>query len=81
MVDWLIGVLIDWLAMCVAMYEHKIHVQGIIWNINSYDQWGVELGKQLAKVIQGELKPGAPAPTNHDSSTNGLISFIASHSA
>ena len=56
----------------VAMYEHKIFTQGIIWNINSFDQWGVELGKQLAKVILPELS-GAKPVTSHDSSTNGLI--------
>jgi glucose-6-phosphate isomerase len=60
------------------MYEHKIHVQGLIWDINSYDQWGVELGKQLAKVIQGDLQ-GTGQSTGHDSSTNGLINFIKSH--
>ncbi len=58
----------------IAMYEHKIFVQGVIWNINSYDQWGVELGKQLAKKIQGELQaPGLLS--SHDSSTNGLINY------
>ena len=58
------------LGMLSAMYEHKIFIQGIIWNINSFDQWGVELGKQLAKAILPELeKPGEI--TSHDSSTNG----------
>lgn len=57
------------------MYEHKIFTQGIIWGINSYDQWGVELGKQLAKAIEPELKGDEPI-TSHDSSTNGLIAFI-----
>lgn len=66
------------LGMLIAIYEHKIHVQGVIWNINSYDQWGVELGKQLAKVIQSELS-GDATVTSHDSSTNGLIAFIKSH--
>uniref|UniRef100_A0AC35GU88 Glucose-6-phosphate isomerase n=1 Tax=Panagrolaimus sp. PS1159 TaxID=55785 RepID=A0AC35GU88_9BILA len=66
------------LGALVAAYEHKIFVQGIIWNINSYDQWGVELGKQLAKVIQGELSDKSSI-TNHDSSTNGLINFIKEH--
>ncbi len=60
------------LGRLIALYEHKIFVQGIIWNINSYDQWGVELGKQLASHIQGELRSGAEI-TAHDSSTNGLI--------
>jgi glucose-6-phosphate isomerase len=54
------------------MYEHKIFTQGIIWNINSFDQWGVELGKQLAKAILPELENPGPI-TSHDSSTNGLI--------
>ncbi len=60
------------LGMLIALYEHKIFVQGIIWNINSFDQWGVELGKQLAKAILPELG-GTGAVTGHDSSTNGLI--------
>jgi glucose-6-phosphate isomerase len=59
------------------MYEHKIFTQGIIWRINSFDQWGVELGKQLAKVILPELKSGG-AVTSHDSSTNGLIAYYKS---
>ena len=60
------------LGNLVAAYEHKIFVQGVIWNINSFDQWGVELGKQLAQKILPELT--APGPvTTHDSSTNGLI--------
>lgn len=57
------------------MYEHKIFIQGIIWDINSFDQYGVELGKQLAKVIEPELS-NEDEITTHDSSTNGLISFI-----
>jgi glucose-6-phosphate isomerase len=60
------------LGRLIALYEHKIFVQGIIWNINSFDQWGVELGKQLATRIQSELSSGAEV-TAHDSSTNGLI--------
>ncbi|CAF1641417.1 unnamed protein product, partial [Rotaria sordida] len=63
------------LGMLTAAYEHKIFVQGQIWNINSYDQFGVELGKQLAKVILPELDATQPV-TAHDSSTNGLINFI-----
>uniref|UniRef100_A0A7E4W9W7 Glucose-6-phosphate isomerase n=1 Tax=Panagrellus redivivus TaxID=6233 RepID=A0A7E4W9W7_PANRE len=66
------------LGALIAAYEHKIFVQGIIWNINSYDQWGVELGKQLAKVIQPELTAAGPV-TTHDASTNGLINFIKSN--
>ncbi len=60
------------LGSLIAMYEHKIFVQGIIWNIFSFDQWGVELGKQLAKKILPELQSDAPVES-HDSSTNGLI--------
>uniref|UniRef100_A0A8C9GKP0 Glucose-6-phosphate isomerase n=1 Tax=Piliocolobus tephrosceles TaxID=591936 RepID=A0A8C9GKP0_9PRIM len=63
------------LGALVAMYEHKIFVQGIIWDINSFDQWGVELGKQLAKKIEPELD-GSAQVTSHDASTNGLINFI-----
>eukprot|EP00112_Aurelia_sp_Birch-Aquarium-sp1_P022959 Seg666.5 transcript_id=Seg666.5/GoldUCD/mRNA.D3Y31 product="Glucose-6-phosphate isomerase" protein_id=Seg666.5/GoldUCD/D3Y31 len=65
------------LGSLIAMYEHKIFTQGVIWNINSYDQWGVELGKQLAKAIQPELQHNNQV-TSHDSSTNGLINFIKS---
>jgi len=60
------------LGKLIALYEHKIFVQGIIWNINSFDQWGVELGKQLATQILAGLRSGAEI-TAHDSSTNGLI--------
>jgi glucose-6-phosphate isomerase len=60
------------LGEMIALYEHKIFVQGIIWNIYSFDQWGVELGKQLAKNILPELENDAVI-TSHDSSTNGLI--------
>lgn len=60
------------LGSLIAMYEHKIFVQGIIWNIYSFDQWGVELGKQLAKKILPELTENKEV-TSHDSSTNGLI--------
>ncbi len=60
------------LGSLIAVYEHKIFVQGIIWNIFSFDQWGVELGKQLAQKIQPELKDNSEV-TSHDSSTNGLI--------
>jgi glucose-6-phosphate isomerase len=62
----------------IAMYEHKIFVQGVIWNINSFDQWGVELGKQLASQILAELEDD-DAITTHDSSTNGLINYYKSH--
>lgn len=60
------------LGSLIAMYEHKIFVQGIIWNVFSFDQWGVELGKQLANQILPELT-GNEEVTSHDSSTNGLI--------
>ena len=60
------------LGSLIAMYEHKIFVQGVIWNIFSFDQWGVELGKQLAKKILPELQDDSGV-TSHDSSTNGLI--------
>ncbi|MBN3288478.1 G6PI isomerase, partial [Polyodon spathula] len=63
------------LGALIAMYEHKIFVQGVIWDINSYDQWGVELGKQLAKQIEPELQDDNEV-TSHDCSTNGLINFI-----
>ena len=68
------------LGKLVALYEHKIFVQGIIWNINSFDQWGVELGKQLAGKILPELSsPGTV--TTHDSSTRGLINYYKKHRA
>jgi glucose-6-phosphate isomerase len=60
------------LGSLVALYEHKIFVQGSIWNVNSFDQWGVELGKQLASLILPELEHNNPV-IGHDSSTNGLI--------
>ena len=60
------------LGSLIAMYEHKIFVQGVIWNIFSFDQWGVELGKQLARKILPELSDDQPVDT-HDGSTNGLI--------
>ena len=63
------------LGMILALYEHKVFVMGAIWNINSFDQWGVELGKQLARRIKPELQASGEV-TTHDSSTNGLIEFI-----
>lgn len=63
------------LGALIACYEHKIFVQGSIWDINSFDQWGVELGKQLAKKIEEELRDTSVA-TKHDASTNGLINYI-----
>jgi glucose-6-phosphate isomerase len=67
------------LGALIALYEHKIFCQGAVWGINSFDQWGVELGKALAKTILpeiaaiGESKPAASA---HDPSTNGLIDWV-----
>ncbi len=63
------------LGSLIAMYEHKIFVQGVIWNVYSFDQWGVELGKVLAKKILPELH-SADEITSHDSSTNGLINYF-----
>ncbi|BAZ93380.1 glucose-6-phosphate isomerase [Thiohalobacter sp. COW1] len=62
------------LGSLIALYEHKIFVQGVVWNINSFDQWGVELGKQLASAILPELEADG-AVTAHDASTNGLINY------
>jgi glucose-6-phosphate isomerase len=62
------------LGELVALYEHKIFVQGVIWNIYSFDQWGVELGKQLANKILPELK-GDEKVNTHDTSTNALINL------
>lgn len=66
------------LGQLIAFYEHKIFVQGVIWNIFSFDQWGVELGKALANKILPELENTAEI-TSHDSSTNGLINFYKKH--
>ncbi|CAH0696386.1 unnamed protein product [Spodoptera exigua] len=63
------------LGALIALYEHKIFTQGVIWDINSFDQWGVELGKQLAKAIEPELQDNNPV-SSHDASTNGLINFL-----
>jgi len=62
------------LGTLIALYEHKIFVQGIIWNLNSFDQWGVELGKVLASNILTEVNKGEPVES-HDGSTNGLINY------
>ena len=64
------------LGRLIALYEHKIFVQGIVWNIYSFDQWGVELGKQLAKVILPEL---SGAEGDHDASTEQLIRYYLDH--
>jgi glucose-6-phosphate isomerase len=57
----------------VALYEHKVFTQGVIWGINSFDQWGVELGKALATAIIGELTGESTPDLAHDASTNALI--------
>ena len=62
------------LGTLLALYEHKIFVQGILWNVNSFDQMGVELGKQLAGKILPELAGNQPV-SSHDSSTNGLVNY------
>ena len=67
------------LGMLVALYEHKVFVQSVIWNINPFDQWGVELGKQLAAKILKEL-PDSAVAAPHDASTSGLIEYYHRHS-
>jgi glucose-6-phosphate isomerase len=67
------------LGQLIALYEHKVFVQGAIWGINSFDQWGVELGKQLAQRIAPELTAGDEPDLPHDSSTNALIRRYRSH--
>ena len=65
------------LGSLIALYEHKIFVQGVIWNVNSFDQMGVELGKQLAKALQPEMEAGEDAISlNHDASTNALLKCV-----
>jgi glucose-6-phosphate isomerase len=66
------------LGALIAMYEHRIFTQGVIWGVNSYDQWGVELGKQLAGVILEELEEGR-VTAEHDASTSGLIDYFLRH--
>lgn len=61
------------LGALIALYEHKVFVQGVVWQINSFDQWGVELGKILGKVVEADLSMDAPAAATHDSSTAALI--------
>jgi glucose-6-phosphate isomerase len=63
------------LGKLIALYEHKIFVESVIWNINAFDQWGVELGKELATVIEKELDSALPC-RSHDSSTNGLVNYL-----
>jgi len=61
------------LGKLIALYEHSVFVQGVIWNINPFDQWGVELGKALAERIIPELESPAEPELTHDSSTNAMI--------
>ena len=63
------------LGSLIALYEHKVFVQGTIWNVNSYDQWGVELGKQLAKALLPKVE-GTASSEGHDSSTRGLLAYF-----
>jgi glucose-6-phosphate isomerase len=68
------------LGSLVALYEHKVFVQGVIWGIDSFDQWGVELGKVLASRITAELTAdGDPDPAAHDASTAALIRRYRAH--
>ncbi|MFK8024104.1 MAG: glucose-6-phosphate isomerase [Ilumatobacter sp.] len=66
------------LGQLIALYEHIVHVQGTVWGVDSYDQWGVELGKELANQITPELT-GEPAPEKHDAATNALIGWYREH--
>ncbi|NGP17540.1 glucose-6-phosphate isomerase [Devosia aurantiaca] len=68
------------LGSLIALYEHKVFVQGVIWNVNSYDQWGVELGKQLAKALLPKVK-GEASGEDHDSSTQGLLKYYLANKA
>ena len=61
------------LGALIALYEHKVFVQGVIWGIDSFDQWGVELGKVLAERIAAELTAAGEPESRHDASTNALI--------
>jgi glucose-6-phosphate isomerase len=65
------------LGMIIALYEHKVFVQGLVWGINSFDQWGVELGKDLARELLGPVQ-GLDDEVTRDSSTNGLLAAIRS---
>jgi glucose-6-phosphate isomerase len=67
------------LGALIALYEHKVFAQSVIWDVNAFDQWGVELGKRLADRILPELA-GADPVASHDSSTNGLINHTKSRS-
>jgi glucose-6-phosphate isomerase len=66
------------LGALIAMYEHRIFTQGVVWGVNSYDQWGVELGKQLASVILQEIQAGK-VTQEHDGSTRALLDHFIRH--
>ncbi|MEQ9637387.1 MAG: glucose-6-phosphate isomerase [Devosia marina] len=68
------------LGSLIALYEHKVFVQGVIWNVNSYDQWGVELGKQLAKALLPKVQ-GEQGGEGHDASTQGLLGYYLANKA
>jgi glucose-6-phosphate isomerase len=67
------------LGQLIAFYEHRTFVQGVVWGVSSFDQWGVELGKALAQRILPELQDGAPPPVAHDASTTALIRWYRAH--
>ncbi|MDN5939636.1 MAG: glucose-6-phosphate isomerase, partial [Salinisphaera sp.] len=67
------------LGTLVALYEHSVFTQGVIWNIDSFDQWGVELGKQLAERTLADIQRNNDAVLDHDSSTNALIERYRAH--
>ena len=67
------------LGALVALYEHSVFTQGVVWGIDSFDQWGVELGKVLAKRIVGELRDKGEPQLAHDSSTNALVRRYRKH--
>jgi glucose-6-phosphate isomerase len=67
------------LGSLVALYEHSVFVQGVLWNIDSFDQWGVELGKALAQRVAPELESSTEPQLGHDSSTNALIQRYRKH--
>ena len=67
------------LGSLIALYEHSVFTQGVIWSIDSFDQWGVELGKVLATKILGELESPTPPDLHHDTSTTNLINLYRSH--
>ena len=69
------------LGMLLAMYEHRTFVQAMIWDINPFDQWGVELGKVLAKELISELESGAVNSANHDSSSTALMDHFLKNKA